>query len=75
MEPYFHEGDHVLTFNWKKPTVGDVIVFRHDGLYLVKRIKKVSAGKYYVEGDNRALSSKGMWMNKGEVTGKVILKY
>ena len=28
MEPSYYEGDHVLTFNWREPKVGDVIVFK-----------------------------------------------
>lgn len=75
MEPLLCGNDHVLTFNWRKLKVDDAIVFRYCGLYLVKRIKKASAGKYYVEGDNRALSLRGVWINKGDVVGKVILKY
>ena len=58
MEPAFYDGDHVLTFNWVKPHKGDVVVFNDEGRNLIKRVKKIKDGKFFVRGDNRKYSSK-----------------
>ncbi len=75
MEPFLHQGDRVLTFNWVGPKAGDVVVFMLANKFLVKRVKKVSGEVVLVEGDNKKASSKVEPINLNQVIGKVILKY
>lgn len=75
MEPAFLEGDHVVTANWIKPKIGDVVVFRANGQNLIKRVEKIVDEKIFVQGDNRKLSSKIGSVEAFQIVGKVILKY
>lgn len=75
MEPFLRHGDHVLTFNWGKPKVGNVIVFMVFGDFFIKRISKILNQEAFVEGDNKKLSSKLKPIKFREIVGKVILKY
>ena len=36
----------------RHPEVGDVVLFRHEGMYKVHRIKAVRGGRYTIQGDN-----------------------
>lgn len=75
MLPSFCPNDRVLTFNWLFPKIGDVIIFKNQGKYLIKRIVKIKKSKVYVVGDNRSASVKLTPIKIGDVVGKVILKY
>lgn len=75
MEPAFSEGDHVLTLNWIKPKLGDVVVFQSGKIYKIKRVIKTPANLIFVAGDNRKFSSKERPIGIRDVIGKVILKY
>lgn len=75
MELAYFEGDRVLTFNWIKVRVGDVIVFKTHNKYLIKRVNKLSSNKLIVEGDNKEKSSKVKPIAPQLVVGRVILKY
>ena len=75
MESAFLQGDHVLTFNWKKPQIGDVIVFEFGKIYKIKRAVKTSADLIFVAGDNRRVSSRVGPIEVSKIIGKVILKY
>jgi signal peptidase I len=54
MEPTLNPGDDIVVDTWyfqgRKPQAGEVVVFRHRGLYLVKRI--VATGGATIEGVN-----------------------
>lgn len=75
MLPGFCPNDRVLTFNWFFPKNGDVIIFKNQGKYLIKRIVKIKKSKIYAAGDNRGASVKLRPVKIGNVVGKVILKY
>lgn len=75
MEPAFFEGDHVVTLNWIKPKVGDVVVFQSGKIYKIKRIIKAPADLIFVAGDNKKLSSQEKPVERQNVIGKVIVKY
>lgn len=75
MEPAFCDGDHVLTFNWIKLQVGDVIVFKFENILKIKRIYKILDDLILVRGDNRKSSSKEKLVDPKNLVGKVILKY
>jgi len=75
MEPAFFEGDHVLTFNWFKPKVGEAVVVGIKGRNLIKRVVKIIGAKFIIEGDNRKVSSRVGLIEASKIIGKVILKY
>jgi signal peptidase I len=43
--------------------------------YYIKRITKISGQSVFVQGDNKKLSSKVGPIKKGQIIGKVVLKY
>lgn len=82
MEPFLKEGQVVLVsscpFILSKPKVRDVVVFKHENKFYIKRIKKKRDDKYFLEGDNSkdSLDSKKLgWIEKKDIIGKVILKF
>jgi phage repressor protein C with HTH and peptisase S24 domain len=75
MMPAFKPGDHVLTFNWIKPAIGDVVVFRKGSKDFIKRIDKIENGQVFVSGDNKKESAKFGSISQKEIIGKVVLKY
>lgn len=75
MEPAFFDGDHVLTFNWIKPKIGDVVVFKSENILKIKRIQKILGTRILVHGDNRKSSTEEKPIKPGDLIGKVILKY
>ena len=76
MEPSFGEGDYVvvnkLAYLFRKPQIGDVVVAKHDGVFIIKRIAKIKGAKYFVCGDNRKYSSR-LWVEKRNIVGKVLV--
>lgn len=52
MLPNLLPGQLVLAVGFRKPKIGDLIIFKHDGLEKIKRVKRIDHLKYYVEGDN-----------------------
>ena len=75
MEPAFKENDFVLVNRWQRNfSAGDVVVTWHKDLEIIKRIKKISAGKFLLAGDSKK-SMKPVWISKKELRGKVIFKF
>ena len=86
MLPVFKPGDHVLTFNWGKIKVGDVVVFKMSKDYFIKRVVKIGKhgqGKVYnklydyiyIRGDNKAKSAKMKPVLRTQIVGEVVFKY
>lgn len=75
MEPKLKEGDYVITISYifSKPKIDDIIVFRQNEKYIIKRIKKISNVGYFVEGDNKKLSKKYGLIASHMILGKHIL--
>lgn len=57
MEPALFEGDVVVGRNHKKPKVGDIVVARHNGREIIKRVTKLTAEACYLQGDNKHAST------------------
>ena len=81
MEPSFRHGDIVLvnklSYLFKKPKVGDVVVVKKTHRYILKRIQKIENGKYFVVGDNKKESTDSRtfgWIKRKDIVRKVIKK-
>lgn len=72
MEPTLKEGDYVIITksNLKK---NDLVVVNHAGKEKIKRITRIDGENYYLEGDNKILSS-DFWTGRDSILGKVIKK-
>lgn len=75
MESTFFDEDRVITLNWFKPKVRDVVVFYYKREIYIKRINKITEGKFIVEGDHKTLSSKISPIFKKQIIGKVVWSY
>lgn len=75
MQPYLQEGDHVLSLNFLRVRKGDVIVFKQDNKYLIKRIKKIAGKEYLLAGDNKKDSLEIKPIQKNDIIGKVVFKF
>ena len=81
MEPTFCSGDIVLVnrlaYVFRSPTVGEIVAVKdpRDKKVLIKRIAKVTQGKYFVVGDNKEHSTDsrefGM-IERSDIIGKVV---
>lgn len=75
MEPTYFPGERVLTFNWKKPNAGDVVVFSEGSKNYLKRIEAIDKEQVRVSGDNKQKSKKFKPIGLSQIVGVVILKY
>jgi nickel-type superoxide dismutase maturation protease len=76
MLPGIKSGSDVLVFKWLKPHVSDVVVAWYDDRFIIKRVKDIKDGNYFLIGDNDQESTDsrhfGM-INRHNILGKVIL--
>lgn len=79
MFPTLIPGQSVLVYKWayifSKPKIGDIVVIKHNGKEIIKRIKKVLNGGIFVRGDNIDASTDSRnfgFINKTDIIGKVI---
>lgn len=75
MFPTLKEGQEVLTFNWMKSKIGDVVVIKHENKEMVKRIEKMEKNKFFVLGDNKKESTDSRHfgpIDQSQILGKVI---
>lgn len=84
MSPTYKEGDWLL-IRWRdggEPSLIDlqkVVVIEREtrpGIFLIKRVKRIDAGKMWVEGDNLASTDSRDWgaVDQSEVLGKVLFR-
>jgi phage repressor protein C with HTH and peptisase S24 domain len=77
MEPSFKEGDNVMVMRFLKVKKGDVVVFKKDSKFYIKRVTKKTNISYFVRGDNRKDSYDSRQfglINEKDILGKVIYK-
>ncbi len=81
MEPNFREEETVLLssipYFFRKPKIGDVVVFINKNILLIKRIKNIEKGKYYLLGDNLNDSSDSRdlgWIERKDIMGIILFK-
>jgi len=58
MKPFLQPGQIVIGRMFvRRPSIGEVVFFRHDGIEKIKRITDVRDGSVYVLGDNNTRST------------------
>ncbi len=75
MSPILPPGRIIIGWGRGRPKVGQLIVFRHDGLEKIKRVSRIDNNEYFVEGDNTASSTDSRQfgcINFSHVMGRVI---
>lgn len=78
MLPTFRSGDWLLVAWGGGFALGDVIVVEREerpGVFLIKRLERIEGGKFWVEGDNKSISTDSReWglISKTEVVGRVV---
>jgi len=76
MEPTIKQGSRVLVWQWayafKEPKIGEIVIFRKEGEFWVKRIKEITGDRVEVEGDNKSDSKEAGLVNKKDIIGKVL---
>lgn len=75
MLPALAHGKVVVAWRLKRPRIGDVVIARHDGKELIKRVSDIRKGAIYLLGDNPALSTDSRhfgWLPIGTIKGVVI---
>ena len=75
MLPVYQPGDHVLTFNWINLKIGDVVVFKVNNFFYLKRVKKIEKDLVHVSGDNKRESEKIAPVKRTQIIGRVVLNY
>jgi len=83
MEPFLKNGDMVLIsgilYIFKNPKINDIVTFKENkGKILIKRIKEVKNGNFFVRGDNKgdSFDSKDFgFISKRQIVGKLIYKF
>lgn len=83
MSPTLRPGDRVIVKTWFiKPKLGDIVVLKNgDPDLIIKRVKKVENGKFWVEGEDSRPSTDSRtfgWKSKQNIAGvalKTIHKY
>jgi len=76
MEPVLHVGDLLITRGFKEYKVGDIVVYRRGGEYIVHRIIRIESFngsiRYVTKGDANSFPDFPP-VNKSDVEGKVVL--
>lgn len=79
MLPTLKTGQDILCFNWayifSRPKIGDIVVIRHQGKEMIKRIQKYDDRQVFVTGDNKKESTDSRnfgLIDKSNIIGKVI---
>lgn len=78
MHPSLKKGDNVLVSKIGRINKGDIVVYSAKERDYIKRVKSISDGKYFLEGDNGEFSTdsrKFGLVDKKEIVGKAIFKY
>ena len=63
-----------IPYVFGNPKKGDIIIFKYEKKFLIKKISKIENGKYKVTGENEKDSLKVPKLNRKEIVGKVIMK-
>lgn len=79
MLPTLKSDQEVLCFNWayffSKPKIGDIVVIKHQGKEMIKRVKMYDGRGIFVVGDNfrESVDSRSLGLINGlQIIGKII---
>ena len=76
MLPTLKPGQDILSFNWLyKPKVRDLVVVRHGGKEIIKRVTKVLDQGILIEGDNKDESTDSRdfgYISMDQIVGRVV---
>lgn len=76
MQPLINPGQFVLVsslfYLFRNPKEEDVVVFKSDKKFIIKRIKAIKNNKFFIEGDNRDDSKSFGDIERSEILGKVV---
>lgn len=79
MLPVLHPSDRVLVsfipYYFSTPKKGDIVLFKKNGMLIVKRIVKSENGKISVAGDNKKDSLYNSTVRRKDIVGKMIYKF
>lgn len=79
MLPVLHPSDRVLVssipYYFSTPKKGDIVLFKKNGKFIIKRIVKSENGKISVAGDNKKDSSYNTTVTREDIVGKMIYKF
>jgi nickel-type superoxide dismutase maturation protease len=74
MTPTFRPGQVVVVRRTSKVAVGDIVMFRHDGVEKIKRVARLETGRLYLLGDNPAASTDSRnfgWVGTENLIGRI----
>lgn len=81
MSPTYLENESVIVssipYFFIKPKKRDIVVFKRNTKFYIKRIKDINENKYFLTGDNKidSLDSRKLgFINREQIKGKVIYK-
>ncbi|CAB4917358.1 unannotated protein [freshwater metagenome] len=84
MAPTYNTGDRLFVL-WlqeapNRVRLGSIAVIEREirpGIFLIKRVQKSHAGKYWVEGENDESSDSRSWgwITPSEIVGRVLFRY
>jgi hypothetical protein len=75
MRPALLSGDTVVAFR-RKPHEGDIVLARHGGREIIKRVGRREGDKYYLVGDNRQESTDSRhygFISKNDILGTIMI--
>lgn len=79
MEPKINNGSFFLAsslpFVFRKPRIGDIVIFKSGDRIIVKKISKIESNKYIIKGENEMDSFKFKPIKRNEILGKVVCKF
>lgn len=78
MMPCLEYGDIALFFSNIKIKPGKIVIFEHDGIEKVKRVKSVKGKEVYVLGDNASKSKDSRTfgcIKKDSIKGVMMIKW
>ena len=77
MAPSIEPGSYAVVSSLARPKAGDVVVARHPfkDMRVIKRVKQITEGRYFLEGDNKDASNDSSTfgtVDRNAILGKVL---
>lgn len=78
MRPTYQSGEILIGWRWFRPRAGQVVVARHGGRPLIKRIARIEGGHVHLAGDNPGRSTDSRHFGpvaRSQIEAKIIAKW